>query len=263
MLSLRPVTDWPSIQAEKSIVEAFNEVGFKTYWLSAQAADSWAGLIPELATEAKRRRYFDSGYDGALLEELCRILSATRIDEKLFIVLHTKGSHFEYSRRYPPDFKRFLGGKTRRERLIDEYDNSVLYTDWFLSEVIATVERRQGRSAVIYASDHGENLLDDDRQLLGHALGTRYDLSSAGLVWVSEELGRSRPQQMKALQAHASAKLSLSNLSHSMLDLAGIETRELDPTKSIFSDRFLASPRSFVVRGELRSETGTPIAKAP
>jgi glucan phosphoethanolaminetransferase (alkaline phosphatase superfamily) len=263
MLSLRPITNWPGILAEHSIVEAFNEVGFKTYWLSAQAADSWAGLIPQIATEATRVRYFTSGYDGAMLDEFQQILADAKPGEKLFIVLHTKGSHFEYSRRYPAEFVRFSGGKTRRERLVDEYDNSVLYTDWFLAETIDSLEQRKGRSALIYASDHGENLLDDERQLLGHALGTAYDLPTAALIWVSDELARSRPQQMQALRAHSKAKLSLSNLPHSMLDLAGIQTRELDPRLSVFSDRFTPTPRSYIVRGELRSEKDATVAKAP
>ena len=261
MLSLRPITDWPSIVAEKSVVQAFNEAGFKTYWLSAQAVDSWAGLIPEIAAEAKRRRYFDAAYDGAMLGELRTIVANAAPGEKLLIVLHTKGSHFEYARRYPPEFARFRDGDaTRRGQLVDAYDNSILYTDWFLSEVIASVKQPKVRSALLYASDHGENLLDDDRQLFGHALGTRYDLPTAALVWVSDELAHGRPQQVQALKANASARLSLSNLPHSMLDLAGIATSELDLRQSIFNARFQPTPRSYVVRGELREELALPMA---
>jgi len=259
MLSLRPITDWESVLATKSIVEAFNEVGFKTYWLSAQPADSWAGNVPQVAADAKRRRYFDSGNDGAMLEELRTILGNAARQDKLLIVLHTKGSHFDYARRYPPEFARFKSsGQTRRERLLDAYDNSILYTDWFLSEVIRTTAGAGGRAALIYASDHGENLLDDGQQLLGHALGTPHDLHTAAFVWLSDELARSHPQHVKALQANAAASLSLSNLPHSLLDLAGIQTKELDLGQSIFSSRFVAMPRHYLVRGELRAEPPCP-----
>jgi heptose-I-phosphate ethanolaminephosphotransferase len=254
MLSLEPITDWSAVLAEKSIVGAFNEVGFRTYWLSAQAADTWAGLIPQIAAEALRRRYFDSGHDGAMLDELHAILAA-KPAAKVFIVVHTKGSHFDYARRYPPEFDRFsTPAASRRQKLVDEYDNSIAYTDWFVHEVILEVERRHARSVVFFASDHGENLLDDERQLLGHALGTRYDLATAALVWTSGEMQRARPEQERALLANASAKLSLSNVSHSLLDAAGIDAKGLDRRKSIFSDTFTPSPRSYIVRGELRSE---------
>jgi heptose-I-phosphate ethanolaminephosphotransferase len=257
MLSLEPIEHWGSILAEKSIVEAFHEAGVKTYWLSAQAADSWAGLIPQIAAEADRRRYFDSGYDGALLDELRSILAGMAEGAKIFVVLHTKGSHFEYSRRYPREFASLFRteGATRRQRLVDEYDDSIAYTDWFLSSAIAELQRQQVRSVLLYASDHGENLLDDDRQLLGHALGTRYDLATAAVVWVSEALARARPDQIAALRANAASKLSLSDISHSMLDVAGIETRQLDRRRSIFSSRFTVVPRFYMVRGALRSES--------
>jgi heptose-I-phosphate ethanolaminephosphotransferase len=256
MLSLRPITDWPSVIAQKSIVGAFNETGFKTYWLSAQEADSWGRLIPQVAAEAKHRRYFDRIFDGTLLDEFRAILQGASQGEKLFIVLHTKGSHFDYARRYPPEFARFGSpGGSRRQRLVDTYDNSVLYTDWFLSEVITTLSQRGGHSALIYASDHGQNLLDDERQLFGHALGTRYDLAAAAFIWLSEGMRRSRPEQMQAAQRNAAAPLSLSNLPHSLLDLAGIDAKGLDPQMSLFNPSFAPRPRWYIVRGELRQES--------
>jgi heptose-I-phosphate ethanolaminephosphotransferase len=263
MLSLRPINDWPSVIAQKSIIEAFNETGFKTYWLSAQEADSWGGHIPQVAAEAKHRRYFDRVFDGTLLDEFRAILQGASQGEKLFIVLHTKGSHFDYARRYPPEFARFGSpGGSRRQRLVDTYDNSVLYTDWFLSEVITTLSQRGGHSALIYASDHGQNLLDDERQLFGHALGTRYDLAAAAFIWLSEGMRYSRPEQVQAVQRNAVAPLSLSNLPHSLLDLAGIDAKELDPQMSLFNPGFAPRPRWYIVRGELRQESAAASAVA-
>lgn len=263
MLSLSPITDWSAITANRSIVSAFNEVGFKTYWFSAQEADSWGGLIPEVAAEAKRRRYFDRAQDGAMLGEFRSILQSAGSGDKLFIVLHTKGSHFEYARRYPPSFSRFDSpGGSRREQLVDSYDNSVLYTDWFLSEVIGSLAKRSGTSALIYASDHGENLLDDKRQLLGHALGNEFDLPTAAFIWLSDDLRSAHPEQVQALQRNSKARLSLSNLSHSLLDLAGIEAKGFDARSSVFSTAFEPKLRWYILRGELRKE-GSPAATAP
>jgi hypothetical protein len=83
------------------------------------------------------------------------------------------------------------------------------------------------------------------------------------VIWVSDALASSRPDQVAALRANSSAKLSLSNIAHSLLDVAGIETRELDRRRSIFSRQFVAMPRFYMVRGELRSEsTPGPIRPA-
>lgn len=261
MLSLQPITNWDGILAQKSIVGAFNEAGFKTYWLSAQPDDNWAGIIPQLAAEAQHRRYYDNQFDGAMLEEYRNILQATPRGGKILIVLHTKGSHFDYRRRYPPAFERFstLGG-SRRDALLDAYDNSVFYTDWLLGELIGELQRRPVSAALVFASDHGENLLDDDRQLLGHALGNAYDLPAASFVWMSDKMRRSHPVQALSVERNALSPVSLSNLSHSLLDLADIEALGLDRTLSLFSPSLVIRRRSYIVRGELRQEEGAAAA---
>jgi heptose-I-phosphate ethanolaminephosphotransferase len=258
MLSLQPINNWAVLAAEKSIVGAFDEANFKTYWFSAQEADSWGGIIPLVAAEAKHRRYFDRALDGALLDPFRSVLQGMRDGEKLFIVLHTKGSHFDFSRRYPTEFSRFDSpGGSHRETLRDTYDNSILYTDWFLSEVIAALRRSEVNSALFYASDHGENLLDDDRQLFGHAIGNGWDLPTASFDWVSDSLRERQPEQIRTALSNANTPLTLSNLPHSLLDLAGLEAQGLDKTSSIFSKSFSAGPRWYIVRGELKQAQAT------
>lgn len=257
MLSLRPITDWPSIQAEQSIVGAFNEAGFKTYWLSMQDADIWSGIVPQVAAEAKYRRYFDRGYDGKLLEEFHKILNSSP-GSKLFIVLHTKGSHFDYARRYPPEFARFVSNSgTRHTKMLDTYDNSILYTDWFLTEVINTLASRNGQAAVVYASDHGENLVDDDKHLLGHAIGNAYDLQTAAFMWFSAGTRHAHAGKIQNAEQHSGSQLSLSDLPHSLLDLAGIQAHGLDVQRSLFSPSFEPRLRSYIVRGKLQFESAT------
>ena len=73
------------------------------------------------------------------------------------IVLHQRGSHSPYHKQYPKDFNKF---KT-------SYDNTVLYTDYVLSEIItyiATVSKKP--TYIIFTSDHGELLHEHGRN--GH-----------------------------------------------------------------------------------------------
>ncbi len=261
MLSLQPITDWNAIQGEKSIVGAFNETGFATHWLSTQDVDSWAGIIPQLASESKHRRYFDRGFDGALLAPLREIVDKASASSKLFIVLQTKGSHFDFSRRYPAEFARFsTPGGPRSASLVDAYDNSILYTDWFLAELINILDRKNLHATMVFTSDHGENLLDDDKQLLGHAVGNQHDLQTAAFMWFSQATRSAHADKISNAERHANARLSLADLPHSLLDLAGIQTKQLDLRKSIFQPTFEAKRRSYYVRGELRQE---PAASTP
>ena len=259
MLSLAPITDWPAVQSQKSVIGAFREAGFHTWWLSAQEVSHWGGIIPVVAEEAHGRRYYDRSPDQALVDELKRILSDPARPPRIFIVLHTRGSHFEFSKRYPAEYRVFPETTaTRAEYLSNTYDNSVLYTDRILSEMIEAVDALGVRSALVFVSDHGENLLDDDRQIFGHSIGNEYDLPTAAFAWWSDELASAQPGKVDAARRARGAPLTAAHFAHSLLDLAGIDARGLDLGKSVFAGRLRPEPRFFLARGKLREWTGGP-----
>jgi len=92
----------------------------------------------------------------------------SRKDKDILIVLHQMGNHGpEYYRRYPKSFERFTPacqtGELRncsRQEIDNAYDNAILYTDYFLSEVINFLKKFDNRyeTAMLYLSDHGESL---------------------------------------------------------------------------------------------------------
>ena len=59
------------------------------------------------------------------------------LPDNLFFVLHTYGSHFNYFERYPREFAHFTPDEAtevevkNRQQLINAYDNSIRYTDYF------------------------------------------------------------------------------------------------------------------------------------
>ena len=89
-------------------------------------------------------------------------------DKDMMIVLHQMGNHGpEYYRRYPKEFERFKPacqtGELRdcsKEEIDNAYDNAILYTDYFLSEVINFLKKydEDFEVAMLYVSDHGESL---------------------------------------------------------------------------------------------------------
>lgn len=252
LLSLAPVSDWSAVQSQKSVIAAFRETGFQTYWLSGQEVSHWGGIIPAIAEEAHVRRYFDRSLDGVLVDEVRRILDAPDRPRRIFIVLHMRGSHFEFSSRYPEAYRVYPEKvASRTEYLSNTYDNSILYTDRVLSDLIQDLRARHVRAALMFVSDHGENLLDDERNLFGHAIGNEYDLPTAAFVWFSEELASVAPEKFIAAARARGAPLSASNFPHSLLDLAGIEARGLDRTKSVFSRQLLPGAREYLLGGNV------------
>lgn len=261
LLSLGTVADWPALERQRSVLSAFSEAGLETAWFSTQEVSQWGGIIPDVAREAGLVRYFDRALDGHLVEEVRRWLGAPPGPRRAFLVLHTRGSHFEFRNRYPPRLRRWPeAGGSRVEDLVNSYDNSVLYTDEVLADLIGLLEARGGPALLVYASDHGENLLDDERQLFGHAMGTRQDLSTAAFVWWSERLADRFPERVALARARRHAGLSLGDVPHLLLDVAGVRARGLDPARSIFNPAFREASRHYLVRGELRAVSPAPLA---
>lgn len=267
MLSLWPISDWNAVLREKSIVSVFQRAGFETYWLSTQEADAWAGLIPQIANEAGETRFFDHAYDGALLEPFRNIVDAAIKGSKIFIVLHTKGSHFEYSKRYPEEFSTF---GSSAPSLIETYDNSIRYTDSVLSGIIDILAQKRYKSALIYVSDHGENLRDDSRRLLGHSIGNEFDLRVPAFMWFSDQFMEINRDKICRAVLNRSQKLAMSDLPHSFLDLLSMSSPAIDRSRSIFSESFVSHPRAYMLNGIVdiypektitkESRRGSPIA---
>ncbi|PKH23718.1 kdo(2)-lipid A phosphoethanolamine 7''-transferase [Enterobacterales bacterium CwR94] len=111
---------------------------------------------------------------------------------KHLVILHTKGSHYLYSQRYPREFARYkpecmgVDDSCSKEQLINAFDNSVLYVDHMLGSVFD--ELRDKKAIVFYAADHGESI---DENM--HLHGTPRDVAPPEqfrvpmLVWASDK----------------------------------------------------------------------------
>ncbi len=102
--------------------------------------------------------------DMLLIDEMQRSLD-NKNSGKHMIILHTKGSHFNYTQRYPRSFAQWTpecqaSGKCSKEELINSYDNSVTYVDYFIDTVIDKLRDR--KAIIFYAADHGESINDKE-----------------------------------------------------------------------------------------------------
>ena len=112
------------------------------------------------------------------------------------IVLHQMGSHGPaYFARYPKEFEKFTPScrsaelsECSQQEVINAYDNTILYTDYFLSQVIRFLESNSSRyeTAMFYVSDHGESLGESGIYLHGMPYGfaPRAQTHVPVLAWV-------------------------------------------------------------------------------
>lgn len=266
MLTRKPGRDRNVFFAERSLISAFREAGFRTYWLSTQSPlgkhDSSIALYADEADETRYlnpARYSGPGvYDGALLEALDAVLA--RREPRQLIVLHTLGSHFNYADRYPESFDVFrpsfkgrsdasLHDPSNRSELRNSYDNSILYTDHVLAEAIDRLNRLDAHATLLYMADHGENLFDDDCPKSGHGHMTERDFRVASIWWNSASWARARPEPLTRLHSRRNAPLTAEHVFPTLLDAAGIKIDGDDETHSLLAQAWRPRPRW--VQGEL------------
>lgn len=159
----------------------------------------------------------------------------TNADNEMFIVLHTMGNHGPaYYKRYPKEFEKFKPvcetnqlEECSQEEIDNAYDNAILYTDYFLSQVIALLKNNSDRfeTAMIYISDHGESLGENGLYLHGmpYIIAPETQRHVPAIMWFGDsydEIDRT------ALSVKVDKKYSHDNLFHTILGLLEIETTD-------------------------------------
>ena len=149
------------------------------------------------------------------------------------------GTHFKYVNRFPDSlntaFKtpRTNDDVNNRQMIKDQYDRAVLNNDYVISEVINSVKKYAKHSAVLYVSDHGEEL--DNLKRLGHnedfATKNMYDIPL--FLWRSSEYKTTNP-----LFFDADRPYMTDDLFHSLAELLKINASQVDSSRSIFSKYF-------------------------
>ena len=148
---------------------------------------------------------------------------------KHLVILHSKGSHFLYTSRYPRSYAWYTPEcmssdvPCAQDELLNSYDNSIAYTDHFVAQVIEHMKSR--KAVVIYTSDHGESIGDG-----AHLHGTPKQMAPPEqrmvplVVWASksflQDAGNAR--RFAQLQARKGKLASHENLFDSILGCLGI-----------------------------------------
>lgn len=259
ILSSASAENFDSIYIQKSVLALFKEAGFRTLFLSNQTPNR--SLVEFFAAQADSAIYLNPTpnsmsqqlhYDTELLPMLSDAIRQS--NDNLFVVLHTYGSHFDFSKRYPPRDAYFLPDyiesvtKRHRANIINAYDNSVRETDRFLSELIAILDSTQSCTAMLYCSDHGEEILDDKRNRFLHASPTTtyYQLHVASLAWFSDNYTNLFPQKYAAAALNEARPSSTADVFHTIADIAGIRSQYVDPMRSLVSGSFKEAVRYYL-----------------
>jgi glucan phosphoethanolaminetransferase (alkaline phosphatase superfamily) len=239
----RASSDNPQIAyTERSFIDVYKVAGIKTATIANQDAEKpYVYFINEADTTIKSNQSktvynFDKWLDEDILPHYNNILNEN--NNKQLIVIHTIGSHWWYNSHYSNEYEIFK--PTMRSRIVsncdsmeivNSYDNTVLYTDLIISEIIKPLQNKN--AIMIYLSDHGEALGEDNLWL--HASNAEIMHHTAALVWMSDKYIENYPNKYNAILSNKQKKYKTDFLYHTVIDAGNISTDVLDIKLSLLN----------------------------
>ncbi len=232
-------------QPYENMLDLLQRVGLAVLWLDNQSGcKSVCERVPHAITQTLEVPGLCAGgecFDEVMLKGLDERIAArdpARRARGVVVVMHQMGSQGPaYYRRSPPAYKKFLPEcssnvlqECTHEQLLNAYDNTLLYTDHMLADTARWLERKASEghadTAMIYVSDHGESLGENNLYLHGmpYALAPDFQTHVPLVTWLSGAMQKRSGVRMDCLRQNAAAPLSHDNLFHSVLGLLDVQT---------------------------------------
>jgi lipid A ethanolaminephosphotransferase len=144
------------INISNSLMKLAKEANFSTYFISSQSQNALKYIKRYLNSDYID--YYTQGakntYDSFLIKELKKI----DLKKKSFITMQFVGQHSPYD-KYPSQFNINKNINTFKEKINSKYNNTLLYTDFILDNIIKYLKEKSTKpTIIIFTSDHGELL---------------------------------------------------------------------------------------------------------
>ncbi len=227
-----------------SLFSILNAAKYNTHWIAnSTMVKSYEPIIMSnqnihLIDKFRSIMSFNKALDEEMLKPFDSTLATTN---NQFITLHMTGSHWWYENRYSEKFRKFtpvIDSKhipsLEKENIINSYDNTLVYLDFFIDQVIKSVEKTNTKTIVMYVADHGEILGENGKWL--HAQVDEASKNPAMVIWYSNSLKEAYPNYIENLRINSTKNITADFFYNSVLDFYKIENFDYNISKSIFRD---------------------------
>lgn len=247
-------------QARFTLVDVFKAAGWRVVLVSNQ--ERWGkhdGPIGIFTAHCDRRIYLHENadtrktFDADVVAEVQKELRKAD-GGRLLIIAHLMGSHQDFLARYPREFARFdgvrdecnAGMREKHARELNEYDNSIAYTDVVLGGILKELEGYVRRPVfMLYCSDHSEIGDWNEHLHARSAASVAPDVYEVPCVlWTNGEYRRKFPQFIERATRNLHAPLQTDRLTWSILSAARIRFDGFPDQEDIFAgERFVPAKR--------------------
>ncbi|RDL29544.1 phosphoethanolamine transferase EptA [Photobacterium damselae] len=239
-----------TVRHQDSVMDVLNHAGINLLWKDNDGGcKGVCDRIKHIEMTAKidpSLCHNDSCYDQILLNKLQQFIDEQKQDT--LIVIHLIGSHGPtYDDRYPAKFKHFTPTcdtsdlqNCTREQVTNTYDNSILYTDHILSQVvdILKADDKHANTAMVYMADHGESLGEDGIYLHGlpYSIAPKEQTTVPLILWLSPSYEKSQKINRQCLIKESNqGGITQDNLFHTLLGMMDVKTKIYQPKLDIFN----------------------------
>ena len=205
------------IRNSESLLHVLARAGVGVHWRDNQSGCKGVcdGLSNDRVTPANAPGLCADGHcldEGLLLGLDSRL---ARLQGAELLVLHQMGNHGPgYARRYPSAFERFQPACKEDDlsrctipEIVNAYDNALLYTDHVLARLIGKLQALAPRvdTALIYVSDHGESLGENNLFLHGmpYLIAPEVQKKVPMVIWLSEGMSRRAAPKANSTEARS------------------------------------------------------------
>lgn len=180
--------------------------------------------------------------DIGMLDGFDKLVKSGSSQKDTLILLHQMGNHGPaYYQRYPKEFEMYKPvcmtnelSKCDAQSVINGYDNAILYTDYFLNNVIDTLKSYEQDYDVVmvYMSDHGESLGENNIYLHGLPYKFAPDTQKhvPAVIWSPD----SNNIDADSLSSMSSQPVSHDFITPTLLSFFGITTDEVKDAPTFF-----------------------------
>jgi lipid A ethanolaminephosphotransferase len=227
----------------ENLIDVLDKAGLAVIWLENQSGcKGICDRVYRAATQnSKDPELCITGecFDEIMLKNLDARLKEVPYDKLsrgAVIVMHQMGSHGPaYYKRSPAAIKKFKPECTNnalqecsRTELVNAYDNSIAYTDYFLSKVIEYLKSKAAgvQAGMLYVSDHGESLGENNLYLHGlpYAIAPDVQKHVPWISWFANDFIGRHNLDTDCMANRISKKLTHDNYFHTVLGLMDIQT---------------------------------------
>ncbi|MGB0468551.1 MAG: phosphoethanolamine transferase [Pontibacterium sp.] len=237
-----------TVRSRENVLDVLSHAGLSVMWRDNNSGcKGVCNRIESQRPAVYRADEFCKGekcHDEVMLNKLDDYLE--KAQNNAVIVLHQLGSHGPaYSLRYPPEFKKFTPvcetsnlQSCSQQEIVNAYDNTILYTDYFVSQVINFLKARSDKytTAMLYMSDHGESLGEGNIYLHGlpYFMAPETQTQVPFITWLSQDYIKNFQVDETCVKEKTSTAVTHDDLFHSLLGLMAVETSVYNADNDLF-----------------------------